>query len=49
MINYTRMNASRKKLSAFFQDQVGIEAIKEQETLSELFKRFGIHSQMSSN
>ena len=49
MINFTRMNTSRKKHSASFKAQVAIEAIKEQETLSDLSKRFGIHPQMISN
>ncbi len=48
MINFTRMNTTRKKHSAAFKAQVAIEAIKEQETLSELSKRFGIHPQMIS-
>ncbi len=43
------MNTSRKKHSAAFKAQVAIEAIKEQETLSDLSKRFGIHPQMISN
>jgi len=42
------MNTSRKKHSATFKAQVAIEAIKEQETLSELSKRFGINPQMIS-
>ena len=49
MINFTRMNTSRKKHSTAFKAQVAIEAIKEQETLSDLSKRFGIHPQMISN
>lgn len=48
MINFTLMNTSRKKHSAAFKAQVAIAAIKEQETLSELSKRFGIHPQMIS-
>ena len=43
------MNTSRKKHSAAFKAQVAIEAIKEQETLNDLSKRFGIHPQMISN
>ncbi len=42
------MKTSRKKHSATFKAQVAIEAIKEQETLSELSKRFGVHPQMIS-
>ena len=42
------MNTSRKKHSAAFKAQVAIEAIKEQERLSELSNRFGIHPQMIS-
>jgi transposase-like protein len=42
------MNTSRKKHSAAFKAQVAIAAIKEQETLSELSKRFGVHPQMIS-
>jgi len=48
MINFTRMKTSRKKHIATFKAQVAIEAIKEQETLSELSKRFGVHPQMIS-
>lgn len=43
------MKATRKKHSAAFKAQVAIEAIKEQETLSELSKRFDVHPQMISN
>lgn len=48
MINFTRKKTSRKKHSATFKAQVAIEAIKEQETLSELSKRFWVHPQMIS-
>ena len=37
------MTKTRKKHSATFKAQVAIEAIKEQETLWELAKRFGLH------
>jgi transposase-like protein len=37
------MKAKRKKYSAAFKAQVAIEAIKEQETLHELAKRFDLH------
>ncbi|MCJ7448601.1 MAG: transposase [Bacteroidales bacterium] len=43
------MKKSRKKHTAAFKAQVAIEAIKEQETLSDLAKRFEIHPQMISN
>ena len=43
------MKTTRKKYSAAFKAQVAIEAIKEQETLGELAKRFDLHSQMISN
>ena len=42
------MKAKRKKYSAAFKAQVAIEAIKEQETLHELAKRFDLHPQMIS-
>ncbi|MBP6968771.1 MAG: transposase, partial [Prolixibacteraceae bacterium] len=42
------MKKTRKKHSATFKAQVAIEAIKEQETLGELAKRFGLHPQMIS-
>lgn len=37
------MKMSRKKHTAAFKAQVAIEAIKEQETLSDLAKRFEVH------
>jgi len=43
------MKKSRKKHKAAFKAQVAIEAIKEQETLSDLAKRFEVHPQMISN
>jgi transposase-like protein len=43
------MKATRKKYSAAFKAQVAIEAIKEQQTLSELAKRFEVNPQMISN
>jgi transposase-like protein len=43
------MKATRKKHTAAFKTQVAIEAIKEQETLSELSKQFDVHPQMTSN
>jgi transposase-like protein len=43
------MKNSRKKHTAAFKAQVAIEAIKEQETLSDLAKRFEVHPQMISN
>ncbi|NLS99125.1 MAG: transposase, partial [Bacteroidales bacterium] len=42
------MKKTRKKHSATFKAQVAIEAIKEQETLGELAKRFGLHPQVIS-
>ncbi|MBP6969112.1 MAG: transposase, partial [Prolixibacteraceae bacterium] len=42
------MTKTRKKHSATFKAQVAIEAIKEQETLGELAKRFGLHPQVIS-
>lgn len=43
------MKNSRRKHTAAFKAQVAIEAIKEQETLSDLAKRFEVHPQMISN
>lgn len=43
------MKTSRKKQTAAFNAKVAIEAIKEQETLSDLAKRFEVHPQMISN
>jgi transposase-like protein len=43
------MKTSRKKHTAAFKAKVAIEAIKEQETLSDLAKRFEVHQQMISN
>ena len=43
------MKTTRRKYSAAFKAQVAIEAIKEQETLSELAKRFDLHPQVISN
>jgi transposase-like protein len=43
------MKTTRKKHKAAYKAQVAIEAIKEQETLSELSKRFDVHPQMISN
>ena len=43
------MKTNKKRHSAAFKAQVAIEAINEQETLSELSKRFSIHPQMISN
>lgn len=42
------MKKSRKKHTAAFKAQVAIEAIKEQETLSDMAKRFEVHPQMIS-
>ena len=42
------MNGTRRKHSAAFKAKVAIEALKEKETLSELSKRFDVHSQMIS-
>ena len=43
------MKGNRTRHSAAFKAQVAIEALKEQETLAELSKRFGVHPQMISN
>jgi transposase len=43
------MKTIRKKHSASFKAQVAIEAIKEQQTLSDLANRFEVHPQMISN
>jgi transposase-like protein len=43
------MKKSIKKHTAAFKAQVALEAIKEQETLSDLAKRFEVHPQMISN
>jgi Transposase and inactivated derivatives len=40
---------TRQKYSASFKAQVALAALKEQETLSELSKRFGVHPQVISN
>lgn len=37
------MKGNRTRYSAAFKAQVAIEALKEQETLAELSKRFGVH------
>ena len=42
------MAGSRKKHSAAFKAQVALAALKEQESLSELSVRFGVHPQMIS-
>ena len=42
------MKNEKKKFTAAFKAQVAIEALKENETLSELSKRFDIHSKMIS-
>ena len=43
------MKGNRTRHSAAFKAKVAIEALKEQETLAELSKRFGVHPQMISN
>lgn len=43
------MKTTRRKYSAAFKAQVAIEAIKEQETVSELARRFDLHPQIISN
>ena len=43
------MKTTRRKYSAAFKAQVAIEAIKEQETLSELARLFDLHPQVISN
>ena len=43
------MKGNRTRHSAAFKPKVAIEALKEQETLAELSKRFGVHPQMISN
>lgn len=42
------MAGTRKKHSASFKAQVALAALKEQESLSELSVRFGVHPQMIS-
>lgn len=42
------MAGIRKKHSASFKAQVALSALKEQESLSELSQRYGVHSQMIS-
>lgn len=42
------MTMSRRKFTAAFKAQACIEALKERESLSELSKRFGVHSNMIS-
>lgn len=43
------MKGNRTRHSAAFKAKVAIEALKEQETLAELSKKFGVHPQMISN
>lgn len=43
------MKKTRRKFTANFKAQVAIEALKERETLSELSKKFEVHSNMISS
>jgi transposase-like protein len=40
------MKPSRRKFTASFKAQVALEALKERETMSELSKRFEVHSNL---